>query len=156
MRTSGCPHLVDTDGRAAPLDPVRLDGAQIQERQLQELMHENPSLLPVDQFEGGFGPLVSLGREIMGIDNLFISPAGRLTVVEAKLWRNPQATRTVLAQILEYAARLSRLSYEELETTCKAANQSALSGHTSLYEFVSGSFAESGTARSGIRRSGAA
>ena len=141
MRTSGSPHLVDADGRAAPLNPVRLDGAEIQERQLQELMHENPSLLPVDQFEGGFGPLVSLGREIMGIDNLFISPAGRLTVVEAKLWRNPQATRTVLAQILEYAARLSRLSYEELETTCRAANQSALSGNTSLYEFVSGRIA---------------
>lgn len=137
MRANGTPHLIDTTGVATALEPLQLDETEVQEGQLQELMHRNPSLLPVGKFDGGFGPLISLGREVMGIDNLFISPTGRLTVVEAKLWRNPQATRTVLAQVLDYASRLSKLDYDGLESVCQAANQSVLSSRTSLYKFVS-------------------
>lgn len=137
MRTNGAPHLVGKTGRAVRLNRVRLDGTDIQERELQALIHDNPSLLPVDEFDGDFGPLIPLGREVLGIDNLFISPSGKLTVVEAKLWRNPQATRTVLAQVLDYAARLARLSYEGLETACRSASQSELSPDTTLHQFVS-------------------
>jgi hypothetical protein len=136
MRTSGTPHVVGRSGSATPLERVGFGEAAIKEGFLQELLHENPSLLPVASFEGNFGPLVSLGREIMAIDNLFISPAGRLTVVETKLWRNPQATRTVLAQILDYAARLSRLGLEELEAICRAASQCAMGADDDLYRFV--------------------
>lgn len=136
MRTSGVPHLIDSAGTAASLKRFRLNGATIREHWLQGLMHDNPALLPVMEFDGDFGPLISLGREILGIDNLFVSPSGRLTVVEAKLWRNPQATRTVLAQVLDYAARLAKLSYEELESVCQSAAQSALSPETTLHQFV--------------------
>ncbi len=121
MRTSGTPHMVGGSGSAIALERVKFVDAKMKEGFLQELLHESPALLPVASFDEHFGPLASLGREIMGIDNLFISPAGRLTVVETKLWRNPQATRRVLAQILDYAARLSKLGFEELEATCRRA-----------------------------------
>jgi hypothetical protein len=140
MRASGTPHLVRVSGDSTALERISLGSGEIREGHLQELLDKNPSILPVNQFDGSFGPLVSLGREIMGIDNLFIGPNGRLTVVETKLWRNPQATRTVLAQILDYASRLSRQTFEEFQATCQAANQSALSGGTGLYQFVTAQF----------------
>lgn len=116
----------------------RLDLAdrKINEGTLQKLLHENPSLLPVDEIDGSFGPLVSLGREILGIDNLFLSPFGRLTVVETKLWRNPQATREVVAQILDYASRLSALDPEGLEAACRNARVPVLEEGQSLYELA--------------------
>lgn len=35
--------------------------------------------------------------------------------MEAKLWRNPEARRKVIGQILDYAKEISRWSYEDLE-----------------------------------------
>jgi hypothetical protein len=40
-------------------------------------------------------------------------------LVECKLWRNPQARREVVAQVLEYAALLRRWSYADLSTRLK-------------------------------------
>lgn len=101
------------DGKALALSPIRLDDKDITEKWLQKQLDENPGLLPIDDISSAWGPLVSLGREIplpVGyIDNLFVSPAGEVTVVEAKLWRNPEARRKVIGQILDYAAAL-RLS----------------------------------------------
>lgn len=61
------------------------------------------------------------------IDNLYISPAGEVTVVEAKLWRNPEARRKVVGQILDYAAALASMSYEDLEDAVRDANGDDLS-----------------------------
>jgi hypothetical protein len=132
--------MVRNGEAAAPLRRLELGGQAIKEDFLQNLLDRNPSILPVSKFSESFGPLVSLGREIMGIDNLFVSPTGRLTVVETKLWRNPQATREVLAQILDYANRLSSLDVEGLEQRCISANQSALSESRCLFELVRQSF----------------
>jgi len=88
----------------------------------QEQLHKSPSILPVEELDDSFAPLLSLGREIESIDNLFISPNGRITIVETKLFRNPEATRQVLAQILDYAKRLSSLRYEEFEKKCSSAS----------------------------------
>lgn len=41
--------------------------------------------------------------------------------MECKLWRNPQARREVLAQILEYASLLRGWSYGDLTARLKAA-----------------------------------
>ncbi len=115
--SSGHPRIVD--GRALALSPIRLDDKDITESWLQKQLDENPGLLPIEDISSAWGPLVSLGREIplpVGyIDNLFVSPAGEVTVVEAKLWRNPEARRKVIGQILDYAAALAAMSYEDLE-----------------------------------------
>jgi hypothetical protein len=67
-------------------------------------------LIPVCRelpLEFGFGRTGAL-------DNLFLTRSGGLMLVEAKLWRNPEARRSVIAQAMEYAASLFRLSYQEL------------------------------------------
>jgi hypothetical protein len=55
--------------------------------------------------------------EIRGqfVDNIFVTPSGEIAIVECKLWRNPEARREVIGQIIDYASMLSRLSYEEFQ-----------------------------------------
>ncbi|WP_156367869.1 hypothetical protein [Brevundimonas sp. Leaf363] len=68
------------------------------------------------------------------VDNLMITPAGGLVVVETKLWRNPQARREVVGQILDYAKDLSRLSYDDLERAAQIARKDK----ASLFSLVHG------------------
>jgi hypothetical protein len=87
---------------------------------LQQLLHAQPGILPLEQIEPGFGDAVSLCREhplAFGggrtgtLDNLFVTPDGGLVLVEAKLWRNPEARRSAVAQAMEYAAAVFALGY---------------------------------------------
>ncbi|WP_210433180.1 hypothetical protein [Vreelandella massiliensis] len=55
------------------------------------------------------------------MDVVFINPSGRLTLVECKLWRNPEARRKVIAQILDYARAVSGWSYADLQRRVAAA-----------------------------------
>ena len=142
MRRDCAPTWVDSEGRLRPLRRVRLGDREFTEDFLQATLHACPELLPLEDFDEEVGPLVSLGREVDCIDNLFVSPAGRLTLVETKLWRNPEATRTVVAQILEYATRVSHWSYEDLERNCRGALSPAPLSGQSLYELVKGRFPE--------------
>ena len=93
------------------------------ERLLQEIIHSDPSVLPVEELEPSFSDLRPVCQELplangtKYIDNLLVNPDGRICIVECKLWRNPEAVRLVVAQILDYAAELSNLSYEQLEET---------------------------------------
>ena len=115
-----------------PFKPKRLvrlrttarDGASraYAEKLLQEIIHSDPSVLPVEELEEPFfsdlRPVcqeLPLANGTKYIDNLLVNPDGRICIVECKLWRNPEAVREVVAQILDYAAELSNLSYEQLE-----------------------------------------
>ncbi|MBA4385989.1 MAG: hypothetical protein C0410_14720 [Anaerolinea sp.] len=93
---------------------------------LQELIQSNPQILPVDDIEPVFWPLVSIGREIPTrsgpIDNLFISESGYPVLVETKLWRNSEAKREVIAQALDYAGELSKWSFEDLDQAARKRN----------------------------------
>lgn len=142
MRRACQPCLVDETGEQSPLRRVDFSDKSIVETFLQTALHRTPQILPVNEFDSAFGPLISLGREIDNIDNLFISPTGRLTIVETKLWRNPEATRQVIAQILDYATSVSSWSYTDLEAKAREALAPAPIGTQSLYEFVSSSIPE--------------
>jgi hypothetical protein len=131
---------VDTEGNRVGLRRVDFGDRAIGESFLQEQLHKSPSILPVEELDDSFAPLLSLGREIESIDNLFISPNGRITIVETKLYRNPEATRQVLAQILDYAKRLSSLTYGGFEQKCRSALPPAPLAETSLYGLVSNRF----------------
>jgi hypothetical protein len=113
-----------------PFNPVRLvrlrprrgDQATVYaEKLLQELIHAHPSILPVDELESSFSDLrpicqeLSLANGTKYVDNLLANPDGRICIVECKLWRNPEAIREVIAQILDYAAELAALSYGQFE-----------------------------------------
>ena len=98
------------------------------ENWLQQLIFSEPDLLPLDKIEAGSGKLIPICRELsipkpggnVFLDILGITSTGRPVLIECKLWRNPQARREVIAQILEYAALLRRWSYADLTARVKA------------------------------------
>jgi hypothetical protein len=52
---------------------------------------------------------------------LYTSPQGYLTLVETKLWRNPQARREVVGQIVDYAKELANWSFDDLDEAVRQA-----------------------------------
>ncbi len=150
MRQHGSP-VVITDKDVIKPDLVSLGEGDYDERWLQDLLCEHPDVLPIYEIEPTFAPLVSLGTEIGcapgSIDNLFISPSGALTIVETKLWRNPEARRQVVAQIIDYAQALSHWSYEDLESAAMSRiGDEAKNQDWSLYAWAQSLGAKKGTA----------
>jgi len=137
MRRDCQPYLIDSAKNHYPLARVHYKDRKIAESFLQEAIHASPSLLPVNRLDSDFYPLVSLGREIANIDNLLISPTGKLSIVETKLWRNPQASREVLAQAIEYANTLWEMDYTEFEALLGTALPPAPIKEKSLFTVVS-------------------
>lgn len=111
------PHLVNASG-ATPLERVVFDDRSIREGWFQDLLYKNPSLIPIDEIEEVFGPLVAVARELPTeagpVDVVYINPRGYITLVETKLFRNPEARREVVAQILDYASAMSGWTYQDL------------------------------------------
>lgn len=85
------------------------------ERSLQEIVGQNPTLLPGitsnDTATALEFPIYNVGR----VDVLCVEQDGSLTVCEVKLRRNPEIRRQVLGQVLAYAAGLTAMSYEEVD-----------------------------------------
>lgn len=92
---------------------------------MQALVSAHPETLPVAEFGAEYGNPVSVARELETgagpLDILLVSRAGRLILVEAKLWRNPEARREVVAQVLDYVTRLHSWSCEDLERAIESA-----------------------------------
>ena len=86
---------------------------------LRDLIQREPRLIPIADIDSSFGPLIPVCTELrVGsgfIDNVFIDRDGRLTLVECKLWSNPESRRKVVAQILDYAKEMSRWSFSDLQ-----------------------------------------
>jgi hypothetical protein len=95
------------------------DTAGRNEAWLRDTLFSNPQIVPIRDIDPSFGPLLPLCRELRTeagpLDIAFISPTGRLTLVECKLWRNPEARRKVVAQVLDYARAISHWSYSDLQ-----------------------------------------
>lgn len=93
---------------------------------LRDLLAAHPTLLPINEVDPSFAPLAPLCKEMRTeaglVDVALISPTGRLTLVECKLWRNPEARRKVVAQILDYARAISRWTYADLQRQVAAAS----------------------------------
>lgn len=136
MRRTGNPCLVEPSGEHVALTRVEYTDRRVAEEFLQDSLNKSPKILPVEDIDPAFAPLISLGREIDNIDNLYISPSGKITLVETKLWRNPEATREVVAQVIDYATRLSKWSYKNFEDAIKNAQPPSPLGEDSLYAYV--------------------
>ncbi len=66
-----------------------------------------------------------------------VYPRGYLTIVETKLWRNPEARREVVGQIVDYAKELSTWDVEELVASLAEADETKIGSTTKeLYEYV--------------------
>jgi len=81
---------------------------------LQRYLDAHPELLPMRDLEGIESNLKLIGRELNGIDLLFVDEKGLLTVVETKLDDNPEVRRKVVAQLFDYAAMLSKWDVDDL------------------------------------------
>lgn len=120
------PVLVSAQGISArPLERVSLtpasqaSGEKYSEAWLQSLLHQHPETLPIVELEPGLGRIIPVGMELQTpagyVDNLFVTTQGDLVVVECKLWRNPEARRLVLAQIIDYAQSIQKWRYDDLD-----------------------------------------
>jgi hypothetical protein len=91
----------------------------VSEADVQALVHQFPSCLPIAEIDRAFVGAISICRELNTsagpIDNLLITPTGLPVIVECKLWRNPEGRREVVGQILDYAKELSRWSASDLQ-----------------------------------------
>jgi len=103
-------------------------GDEKDEKWLQELIFRHPEILPVSGFDESFSPLIPLGREVGtdsgSIDNLYISPVGYITIVETKLWKNPEKHRTVVAQIIDYVKEVSLWDFDQLNKAILKSSRS--------------------------------
>ncbi len=120
------------------------DKTRYDEEWLQHFIMRHPSVLPVDQIEPVFTPLVPICTELpmnnKSLDNLLVTPSGDLALIECKLWRNPQARREVIAQIIDYAKEMSTWSYEQLQEAISLTKPLEGQGEAAtrnLYDLVS-------------------
>ena len=120
------PIIVNSDKSTNKIRRVSFTENMFQEGWLQELVETNPEILPVAEIEPAFTPMVSVGREVTTIsgyiDNLLLSPQGNLVIVETKLWRNPEARREVVGQIIDYAKDVSHWTFQKLEGEVRKYN----------------------------------
>lgn len=112
--------IADKSGKVETGKRVYIDGAKGKnEAWLRDMMFNHPDLLPVEDIDQAFGPLIPLCTEFQidtgRVDALFINESGRLTILECKLWKNPEARREVVAQAIDYVKELSRWSYSDLQ-----------------------------------------
>ena len=112
------------DGAAAealhriPLGASTADGG-LAESDIHDLLFRFPEALPVSTIDASYGGAIPVCRELYTragyVDALYVNPLGRLTLAEFKLWRNPQARREVIGQILDYAKELASWRYADLQ-----------------------------------------
>ena len=129
-RRYGEPILVSDSGARITPTRIALTDKRVDEKTwLQNVIAKTPAILPIAEIEPAFAPPVFAGMEVPTgagpIDNLYLSPSGYITLVETKLWRNPEARREVVGQIIDYAKELSRWSFEDLEEAVCRSEQLA-------------------------------
>lgn len=159
---SGTPCILTSNDKTVQLTKVgkyRDDvGGQITEANLQNAIDACPELVPFRSFFPSSLKVISLGKELPltfsggrsgYIDNLLLTDDGHLIIVEMKLWRNREAIREVIAQVLEYGARLSNMTLRELEASLRKAHPSTrkLNDSKSLVDYALECFGETADER---------
>ena len=101
-----------------PVSP-RGTGAAFDEAALQKLLFRHVQALPLQEIDPAYADAVpvctELGTSAGFADALYLSPSGRIILAEFKLWKNPEARREVVAQILDYARVLATWGYDDLQ-----------------------------------------
>ena len=126
----GVPVLVRADNTAEALRQVPLStkGEHVyDESWLQRLLFRHPEALPIAEIDISFFPLIPLCMEMDTpagpVDAVYVTPTGRLALLESKLWRNPEARRKVIGQILDYAKELPQWDYSRLDVAVRQARK---------------------------------
>jgi hypothetical protein len=125
---------------AQSLKRVRFQTGEYNERWLQELVMRHPAVLPIEQIEPAFTPAIPVCMELNVpsgyVDNLYVTPAGDLIVGETKLFRNPEARREVVGQIIDYAKDLAGWTYSDLDAAVRKAEPAIGGARQGLFATV--------------------
>ena len=82
-----------------------LGRASFTEHWLRDRLFEHPGALPFGAIDPSYDKSVAVCREMRTeagpVDALFANEHGLLTILEFKLWRNPEARREVVGQVLD-------------------------------------------------------
>lgn len=108
---------------AEELTPVPLGASVaeggVDEGTLQDLLFRFPEALPLEAIDPAYAGAIPVCTELRTaagpLDALYVNRLGRLTLAEFKLWRNPQARREVIGQIIDYAKELASWDYGNLQ-----------------------------------------
>ena len=105
------PLLINRDGQATTFVRKSLKSSSYDEKWLQELLFARPELLATESNEREVIPIcrelpLKGSNSTVFLDLFCVRDDGKPVLVECKLWRNPQARREVIGQILEYASLL--------------------------------------------------
>ncbi len=133
----GTPVIIKGDHKGA-LERIYLGKSNFDERWLQQLISEYPSILPIREIEPAFSTPISVAMEVSTghgfIDNVFLTSDGNIILVEVKLWSNVESRRKVVAQALDYVAAIKGIDYGTFEKMVLAARNSI--EIKSLYEII--------------------
>ena len=128
MQTSGygAPVLVRTDiDHVDVLKPV--SSHDYDEAWLQRLLYRHPEALPIAEIDASFSGLIPLCIEMSTpagpIDAVYVTPTGKLVLLETKLWRNQESRRKVIVQIIDYAKELPNWDYSLLDAAVRQARK---------------------------------
>ncbi|WP_313380532.1 hypothetical protein [Proteiniphilum saccharofermentans] len=131
--------VIIKDGEAFSSEKISLNTNFYTENWIQEICFKNPELLPIEEIEPTFGGMIPICRELQTnsgyIDLIYINKFGFITIGECKLWRNPEARRKAVGQILDYAKDLSKWNYSKLEKECKKAGKYNKSLFSIIHEY---------------------
>lgn len=123
------PIVLNQENSATVLErvPLTISGGAFSEKWLQEALFANPQCLPVKEIDSRIGTLIPICMEIDTgsgpADILYITETGHIVLVETKLWRNPEARREVVGQILDYAKQLTSWSFSDLARETSRASK---------------------------------
>ena len=86
--------VIVSNSEIIKLNKILLNSNTFKESWLQELLFNEPAILPTNEIDSVYSNLIPIGREIPVpsgfIDNFYISSKGYLVIVETKLWRNQE------------------------------------------------------------------
>jgi len=110
-----------------PLEKVSLISTNYSEDWIQQICFDCSQLLPIDEIEPAFCGMIPICRELYTesgyVDLIYVNESGFITIAECKLWRNPEARRKAIGQVLDYAKDIAKWDFTKFETECiKARN----------------------------------
>ena len=119
------------------LEKVSLSSKEYDENWIQDVCFRSPNLLPIDEIEPMFSGMIPICRELNlksgYVDLIYLNESGFITIGECKLWRNPEARRKVIGQILDYAKDIAIWDYSKFEKECLRARNG---NEKSLFEII--------------------
>ena len=115
--------LINAEDNKVLLDRFDPRKSEITEEFIQNIIYEYPQILPLNEISSMYKSVHAIGKEFPvksgSIDVVLMSSQGNPIIVETKLWKNPEAKREVIAQVMDYFLCFKEMSYDEIDNEVK-------------------------------------